>query len=139
MLRQPSTWPYTAHTLSLTLADRPPARERALPPILTLVHAHSRSGENLSYGSSSGGEDGKLCPSTSSRRLPFLVRNLATLPRFHPNTVLVRLARGMHSSSTAVAGYCVPFAVLVLYRTYRTIPRLGEETARKVRVYNVRC
>ena len=82
MLRQPSTWPYTAHTHSLTLADRPPARERALPPILTLVHAHSRSGENLSYGSSSGGEDGKVYVFQKAPLSGAAISQTSLLPRF---------------------------------------------------------
>jgi hypothetical protein len=83
-LRQPSTWPYAAHLHSLTLVDRPPAREPCQStkycPLPTLIAGAART---LATDRARVVKTGGFA---SSRRLlpvsPFWVRNLASLPRF---------------------------------------------------------
>src|SRR4051794_19277929 len=71
------------------------------PPWSALI----AGGENLSYGSSSGGEDGKLLHLPEGSPLWCAISRTSHV--FHPTAVLVRLAHGRHCWSTAVA-VCLP-------------------------------
>lgn len=143
MLRQPSTWPYTAHTHS-HLSRSASSTRASLSAASSLPQCHPyRPWSTLIAGAARTlATDRARVVKTGSSALrhlpegsPFWCAISRTSHVFHPTTVLVRLARGMHSSSTAVAGYCVPFAALgpsmVLYRTHRTIPRLGAREGAK--------
>ena len=103
----------TNSTLPLAVADRLPARERGpsnpgrptCPAWANDARAHSRGGENLRHGCSSGAEEGYSSIDTgcASRRIPFLGRFCFHVAAIRSPVVIVpghrQQARGRRAAS----------------------------------------